>query len=137
MSNTRSIPGTDEAWDEGLLGRDMEFARVTDAESTAHIDDSLDLQLISIRLPKSLIEDFKDLAQLHGLGYQPLMRKALQRFAEGEKKMVLQDAAREHLRGERQRQAERKADQEKTLVAKPAPDHPPAAQRRTKAKKAA
>ena len=44
------------------------------------------MQPISIRLPQSLIETFKLLGQEHGLGYQPLMRRVLTRFAEAEMK---------------------------------------------------
>ena len=39
-----------------------------------------------------LIEDFKMIAALHGLGYQPLMRQTLRRFADAEKKRLLQEA---------------------------------------------
>ena len=42
------------------------------------------MQPISIRLPTSLMETFKLLGQEHGLGYQPLMRRVLARFAEAE-----------------------------------------------------
>ena len=49
--------------------------------------------MISIRLQKSLIEDFKLLADLHGLGYQPLMRQILTRFADSEKKRLLRKFA--------------------------------------------
>ena len=44
---------------------------------------------ISIRLPKAVIETYKMLAGMYGLGYQPLMRDALCRFAEGEMKQLL------------------------------------------------
>ena len=56
------------------------------------------LQPISIRLPKSLIETFKLLGQKHGLGYQPLMRRVLARFAEAEMKLVLNEHVAEQLR---------------------------------------
>ena len=51
------------------------------------------MQMISIRLPKSVIDDFKVIAQLEGLGYQPLMRTALVRFAECEAKRVMREYA--------------------------------------------
>lgn len=41
------------------------------------IDAALDLHPISIRLPKALIERYKQLAAERGLIYQPLMRQAL------------------------------------------------------------
>jgi len=50
-------------------------------EKAAQIDSSLGLQQISIRLQKTLIEDFKKLAATQGLGYQPLMRMVLTDYA--------------------------------------------------------
>ncbi|WP_186307877.1 hypothetical protein [Paraburkholderia sp. BCC1884] len=107
MSKAPRIPASDEAWDEGLLGREEQFVAVDEGQDFADLDAGLDLQLISIRLSKSLIDDFKAIAQIHGLGYQPLMRQALHRFAEGEKKMLLQAAASEHIKNQRQREADR------------------------------
>lgn len=83
----------DEQWDRGELGRDEQFARRVDGVDEAAIDAALDLQQISIRLQKSLIEDFKRIARLHGLGYQPLMRQVLTRFVDSEKKRVLREAS--------------------------------------------
>lgn len=48
------------------------------------INDALSLQPISIRLQKGLIENLKTIAELNGIGYQPLIRQALTRFVEGE-----------------------------------------------------
>ena len=89
------IPGTEDAWDTGALGTDANFvsAMETDASDEAVIDGALELQPISIRLQKSLIEDFKLIADLSGLGYQPLMRQVLARFAECEKKRILREVA--------------------------------------------
>ncbi|HAN56608.1 MAG TPA: hypothetical protein DCQ77_10720 [Betaproteobacteria bacterium] len=92
-STNLSIPDTEEAWSSGELGRTEEFAAVAPDDFESIVNDHLDLQPISIRLEKSLIEDFKLIAALHGLGYQPLMRQALRRFAECEKKQLLRDAA--------------------------------------------
>lgn len=133
MNTNPQIQDADDAWDEGLLGRDEKFAQVANHIDIAALDVALDMQMISIRLPKSLIEDFKSIAQLHGLGYQPLMRQALQRFADGEKKMLLQDTAREHVKNKRQREADRlnKAATKATATA-PAPS-----EGRPKQKKAA
>lgn len=91
----KAIPDTEEAWESGQLGQDADFAErlPDDADTEAMIDEALGLQPISIRLEKSLIEDFKLIASLHGLGYQPLMRQALRRFADCEKKRILQEAA--------------------------------------------
>jgi hypothetical protein len=59
MSTTRKIPETDEAWDKGMLGRGEQFVAVSEEIDRVALDAALDLQMISIRLPKSLIEDFK------------------------------------------------------------------------------
>jgi uncharacterized protein (DUF4415 family) len=59
------------------------------------IDEALALQLISIRLQKSLIENFKFIATLNGIGYQPLMRQILKRFVDSEKKRILRERAGE------------------------------------------
>ena len=42
------------------------------------------MQLISIRLPSSLIENLKEIGNQEGLGYQSLAREVLQRFADAE-----------------------------------------------------
>jgi hypothetical protein len=95
MSAEKRIPSTNEAWESGELGRGENYVEIADDDIEAKVDESLDLQLISIRLQKSLIEDFKLIAQLNRIGYQPLMRQILQRFAEGEKKRILRELAYE------------------------------------------
>ena len=89
MSEKGKIPSTIEAWESGELGADEKHARVAPKELTTDIEDSLGLQMISIRLDKELIETFKLLAQFHGVGYQPLMRDALKRFANSETKSIV------------------------------------------------
>ena len=84
MSKKSSIEGTAEAWESGALGRSDAHARRTSADVAQQIDDALGLQAISIRLPKATIETYKNLAQIHGVGYQPLMRDAICRWAEAE-----------------------------------------------------
>lgn len=86
-------PGTPEAWESGALGESASSAKVAPAERTQAINDALGMQMISIRLPKSVIEDFKVIAQIEGMGYQPLMRTALTRFAECEAKRVMREYA--------------------------------------------
>jgi hypothetical protein len=93
MMKTRKIESTPEAWEDGRLGRDEAHAQMAPPELQALVDDSLGLQMISIRLQKELIEDYKKLAEFRGVGYQPLMREALQRFAATEfRKMALEYA---------------------------------------------
>lgn len=87
--NTK-IAGTEEAWESRQLGADAAFAKPVSPEYTQKIEESLGLQMISIRLDRGLIESFKAISAFHGLGYQPLMRDALKRFAEHELRNIVQ-----------------------------------------------
>ncbi|NBI13263.1 hypothetical protein GVX81_06505 [[Haemophilus] felis] len=84
-----------EQWESGLLGRDEAFVARSNSASQNSIDDMLALQAISIRLPKALIQDLKDIAQLNGLGYQPLIKQILNRFVDAEKRMLANEAIQE------------------------------------------
>jgi uncharacterized protein (DUF4415 family) len=91
--NATKIQSTSEDWENGRLGRDEAHAQSAPHELTRQVDESLGLQMISIRLQKELIEDYKRIAEFYGVGYQPLMRDALKRFAEAEfKKMAIEYA---------------------------------------------
>ena len=105
------IVGTAAAWETGVLGKDAAHAVPAPAELNQQVDDALGLQMISIRLPKELIEEFKLIAQYHNLGYQPLMRDALKRFAEAEFKRIAILAVNERIASEQQAKA--KADDKK------------------------
>jgi predicted DNA binding CopG/RHH family protein len=85
----------DERWDNGELGRDGRYAKSVEKSPAqqAELDESLGLQMISIRLSKALIEDYKFIAEANGLKYQTLMRQILARFAESEKKQMRSKAA--------------------------------------------
>lgn len=107
MSETAKIPASDEAWDDGGLGEDFTHAKVLKDDIEFQIDDALELQSISIRLQKSLIDDFKAIAELNGLGYQPLMRQVLNRFADCEKKKILRERLIEM---QEQKQRDKKID---------------------------
>ena len=98
MTKHKRIPASDEVWESGDLGNDSKFAKVFEGDVQPQIDEALAMQPISIRLPKSLIETFKLLGQKHGLGYQPLMRRTLSRFAEAEMKLVLNEYIAEQRR---------------------------------------
>ncbi|HJV82288.1 hypothetical protein [Noviherbaspirillum sp.] len=95
MSDTAKIEGTVEAWESGILGRDAAHVKRAPKEIEQQVDDALGLQAISIRLNKELIEDFKFIAKFHKMGYQPLMRDALKRFAEAEYKRIAVQLANE------------------------------------------
>ncbi len=79
------------AWDNGEFGHSAEHAVAASANLDAEIDDALGLQMISIRLPKKLIDDLKLIAKKEGLGYQPLIRKVLIRFAHAEFRSMARD----------------------------------------------
>lgn len=99
MDAEKKILGSDEAWETGALGNsEANTFPLSDAEQKTFdlaIDDSLGLCPISIRLERSLIEDFKNIATINKLGYQTLMRQALKRFAECEKKRLIGQIAAE------------------------------------------
>ncbi len=100
MTKKIQIEASDDAWDSGVLGRDDEHVGVVKENIESKIDDALDLQLISIRLQKSLIEDFKMIAKLNGIGYQPLMRQTLTRFADCEKKRIISQLISERVKAD-------------------------------------
>ncbi len=114
----QTIPASDEAWDERLLGADEAYVKVAEDDVEVDIDESAGLQMISIRLQKPLIEDFKAIASLSGLGYQTLMRQVLYRFADCEKKRLLREfaaerAARQKAKAKPTQAAEQRAKQKK------------------------
>lgn len=47
------------------------------------------MQLISIRMPTDLLRVLKEIAKYHGIGYQPMIRDLLDRWAVGEIKTIL------------------------------------------------
>ena len=77
---TRKIKGTEEAWEARTLGASDAHAAVADEAHENALDAALEMQSISIRLPKKMIDQYKLIAQFHGVGYQPLMRDVLHRF---------------------------------------------------------
>lgn len=73
-----------EEWDSGALGRDESHVKKADASFEKNLDEALGLQMISIRLHKKLLEELKFIAVAHGVGYQPLIKDVLSRFAKSE-----------------------------------------------------
>jgi hypothetical protein len=99
MSTTeKTIIGTDEAWEDRRLGATEKHAKPFEQQDD--VDNDLCLQMISIRLQKSLIEELKIIAKVHGIGYQPLIRDVLQRFSHAELKKLMSDYAEKIARGE-------------------------------------
>ena len=95
-TNKTSKPiATDDPWDAGSLGRDEQYVRRASVETEASVDETLAMQLISIRLHKRMIEDLKFVAKAHGIGYQPLVRDILGRFiVQGMNEIVRETQAR-------------------------------------------
>jgi len=89
---SKPIKGTEEAWESGLLGEDPKHAVRAPLDMDA-LNKAVGLKTISIRMPETLLDDLKDLASIHGLGYQPLMKQVLTRFVEAEKKRLLREEA--------------------------------------------
>ena len=77
-----------ELWESGKLGNSAKHVRVISEEEGRAIDNGLGLQLISLRLSKQLIGQFKELAKLEGIGYQPLIRQALVDYAKKNEKKL-------------------------------------------------
>lgn len=90
-------------WDTGELGRSLEHAAVVEDESVDKgIDAALNLRPISIRLEQGLIEAFKLIsARNKNIGYQPLMRQVLRRFASAEIKKIANEMQAEVRAAER------------------------------------
>lgn len=83
------IRGSAENWETGKLGLSHENAALASAEETAAIERAVGMQLISMRLPRTLIDTLKEIAKHHGIGYQPMVRDLLTRFAVSEIKVIL------------------------------------------------
>jgi predicted DNA binding CopG/RHH family protein len=101
---SRKIEGTIEAWESGQLGADEESVRVASQETHDALDKCMNLKPISIRLPVSLIEELKIIADYNEVGYQPFIRKMLQRFATAElRKMAIELYSMAKLENEREK----------------------------------
>jgi predicted DNA binding CopG/RHH family protein len=80
---------TSAPWEE--LDSDLvdSMVSVVPPEEEAAIEEALELQMISIRLQKSLITQLKVIADFHEVGYQPLIRDLLNRFVRSELQIIL------------------------------------------------
>lgn len=88
-SAAKKIEGTLQAWEDEKLGDNARYARVSSADQELLVDQALGLHMISIRLENELISVLKAIAEVHGIGYQPLIRDVLNRFASAEAKRLL------------------------------------------------
>ncbi|MFT4806468.1 MAG: putative DNA binding CopG/RHH family protein [Psychroserpens sp.] len=103
----KKIENTVENWEKGVLGNDEEFVKIAEDVTSADVDAMLELQMISIRLQKGMINDLKSIAKLHGLGgYQPLIRRVLDRFVIAEMKTIARNSIAEKDEGSAQESKE-------------------------------
>lgn len=70
----------EEKWENGELGASEEFVRKVSKKREQEIDDALNLQMVTMRLQKELIDELKLIAREEGIGYQPLIRQILTRY---------------------------------------------------------
>jgi len=118
MANTDRFHASIEAWESGELGRDEKHVKVADASDEFALDDAMEMQMISIRLQKKLIEDLKVIAKHNGIGYQPLIRQLLTRFVISEFKKMMNDAIAEARLKSNQLQSDPKSTRSKEQKAK-------------------
>src|SRR5581483_3631401 len=112
--NGRSIPASDEAWEDRSLGSDEAAVKVVDEAATKAVDEAAGTQLISIRMQKSMIDEIKVIAAKNGgMGYQTLVKQVLQRFIDCEKRMVWNEYVSRKLK-----EQQKEADQDKAARAK-------------------
>src|SRR5580658_1651925 len=89
MNTLKTVPeDQDGPWDTGELGRDARYVERAPAELKKEVDEALALQMISLRLQKELIGELKLIADYRGIGYQPLIRDVLCRFARAEIRQI-------------------------------------------------
>ena len=70
-----------ELWENRELGADEEFVRKASPDIEKKLNESLGLHSISIRIPVEIIELLKEFAHDDGIGYQPLMRQIITKYA--------------------------------------------------------
>ena len=81
MSDQEILDGidNDNRWDIGELGRDEKYVKSveTTPEKQKALDESLGLEMVNIRLPVNVIEEYKKLAEKTKRSYISLMRQVL------------------------------------------------------------
>lgn len=119
MSNDRVEVEKECLWESGQLGNSKGDAVVVAAGEEKAIDEALELQMISIRLPKAMIEDLKMLAAREKLGYQPLIRRVMKLYIEGEFKAIAYDMQFQIAKAQEQAHAQMRAHVSAQAAAKP------------------
>ena len=88
MSNSKK-PAVSQPWEDFDAHLTEATVSIVPPEEEAAIEDALELQMISIRLQKSLIAHLKAIADFHQIGYQPLIRDLLNRFVQSEIPIII------------------------------------------------
>ncbi len=95
-------------WDSRELGADESFVKSkgmsNKLKNLLNNRTSQKMQMISIRLPSTLIDDLKNIGEVEGIGYQALAREVLQRFVDAENRRKFNDVVAQ--KRELQRQVE-------------------------------
>lgn len=81
------IHANTDKWESGELGATQEFVKASEF-TVKDLQKSIELQPISLRINKDLLEDLKSLAKIHNIGYQPLIKQILKRFVDAEKRRL-------------------------------------------------
>ena len=68
-------------WEAGKRGS---HSMAANDPNEAALDDAMELQMISIRLPQSVVENLKSMAKKEGIGYQPYTRQVLIHHTQGD-----------------------------------------------------
>lgn len=76
-SQDTMTPDLDLQWETGALGQDEEFAKVYSQSTDQSINEALSLELVSVRLEKTLIEDLKMIAVKDNKSLETLIRHTL------------------------------------------------------------
>ena len=83
-----SVFDNSDQWNSRELGAEESFVKKSGMpkklKAKLNERSNQKMQLISMRLPISLIENLKEIGEQEGIGYQSLAREVLQRFAEAE-----------------------------------------------------
>ena len=69
--------------DEWKTGKRGSHSVAATDEDEAALDEAMELQMISIRLPLSVVDKLKTLAKKEGIGYQPYTRQVLIHHTQG------------------------------------------------------
>lgn len=97
----------EQQWEDGTLGRDERYVQKF-ADSSQDLDEMLGSKMISIRLSKAMLQDLKNIAEINGLGYQPLIKQILDRFIEGEKRAIANEQIARELKKIKEQKEEKK-----------------------------